>query len=140
MRKMILIFTLLIIAGCSGEQAVFKGIQTATIPQSCADYKNDVCGLFDCMVEMCWCDDSGPDLPIIYEKEGASISSEDEAAALVSEFVESTDLEYKEYTNIVNVVALNTVFFNVFAENPSGDEMVFTVAADGTVVKTVCGV
>ena len=140
MRKATLIFALLILAGCTGEKAVFKGIQTATIPQSCVDYESDVCGLFDCMVEQCWCDDSSPSLPIIYEKTGASIASEEEAAALVREFVESTDLEYKEYTNVRRAVRLNPVFFNVFAENSRGDEMAFTVAADGTVLKTVCGV
>ena len=124
MRKMTFIFVLLIMSGCTGEPSVFKGIQTAEIPQSCVDYKNDVCGLFDCMVEQCWCDDSHPSLPIIYEKTGASIASEEEAAALVGEFIESTDLEYKEYTNIRRAVRLNPVFFNVFAENSGGDEMV----------------
>ena len=36
-----------------GNDAVFyKGIETAEIPMGCIDYKDDVCALFDCMVDL----------------------------------------------------------------------------------------
>ena len=114
----------------------FKGISTAEIDSNCVEYRDDVCALFECMVERCWCDDSSPELPILYEKEGISIADEEEAIAIVGEYIQ--DSEYKDY-DVTRVIKLNNVFFNVFAQN-ADDEIVFTIAADGTIIKTICGV
>ncbi len=41
---------------------------------------------------------------------------------------------------ITKVVKLNTIFYNAFVEDEEGNETVYTVAIDGTILKTVCGV
>ena len=117
------------------ETRLYKGIEGAEIP-GCVEFKDDVCGLFDCMVDMCWCDDSSPDLPILYEKEGISIANENEAVSYVQKFVDDNNPTY----TVKRAVKLNNVFFNVFAENEAYDELVYTVAVDGTIMKTICGV
>ena len=47
--------------------------------------------------------------------------------------------DFSDY-RVTNVVRLNNIFFNVFAENAGYDEITFTVAVDGTIMKTICGV
>ena len=147
MKKYILIVAivamLIVVSACigpdnQGEDDLnrFKGISTAEIDSNCVEYRDDVCALFECMVERCWCDDSSPELPILYEKEGISIADEEEAIAIVGEYIQ--DSEYKDY-DVTRVIKLNNVFFNVFAQN-ADDEIVFTIAADGTIIKTICGV
>jgi len=119
---------------------LFKGVATAEIPGECLEHGEDICGLFDCMVEMCWCMETGPSGAIL--KQGSTaVSSEEKAVELVQSFVDETG---SEYSDVKRAVSLHEepyqVFFNVFAENESGDETVFTVAADGTIFKTVCGI
>ncbi|MCK5040298.1 MAG: hypothetical protein KAR87_04995 [Candidatus Aenigmarchaeota archaeon] len=140
---MAIVAMLIVVSACigpdnQGEDDLnrFKGISTAEIDSNCVEYRDDVCALFECMVERCWCDDSSPELPILYEKEGISIADEEEAIAIVGEYIQ--DSEYKDY-DVIRVIKLNNVFFNVFAQN-ADDEIVFTIAADGTIIKTICGV
>lgn len=66
MKKLLVVILLLVFsAGClrngDGNDAVFyNGNETAEIPIGCIDYKDDVCELFDCMVDLCWSDESSP--------------------------------------------------------------------------------
>ena len=141
MKKMILVLLLasaIVFSGClddfgGREKIVFKDIDHAIVPAECADVKNDVCGLFDCMVDMCWCKE-GPD-QILYEP-NVEISSSNEALQLVTTYINENDLNL----TVIHAANLNTVFYNVFAEDAEGNEEVFTVAADGTIIQTICGV
>lgn len=140
MKKIILILTLLFIVGCSGNlgeddlsASWYKGVTDAEIPGVCLDSQDDVCTLFDCMVDLCWCDDSGPDLPILYEGESIEILTEEEAVSYVQKFVG------EEFT-VTRVVKLNDIFFNIFAEDGSGEETTYTLAVDGTIMTTICGI
>lgn len=115
----------------------YKGIAWAEIPGQCLEYRDDVCGLFSCMVEQCWCDDSSDKSPIIYEPKGVMIQNEEEAISLVEEFLEKSNfVDYK----VTSAVQLNNIFFNVFIEDASHNEITFTVAVDGLILKTICGV
>ena len=141
-----LLLFFIIVSGCvDGNQGaddlkLFKGIATAEIPGECLDFREDVCGLFDCMVDMCWCDSGNFPSPII--KEGTeSVQSEQEAINLVQSYVDESGSEYNDVRRAVNLSDdIHRVFFNVFAFNAAEDEKVFTVAADGTIIVTQCGV
>ena len=115
----------------------YRGIAWAEIPGQCLKYRDDVCGLFSCIVEQCWCDDSSDESPIIYEPKNVMIQNKEEAISLVEEFLEKS--EFADY-KVVSGVRLNNIFFNVFVEDASHNEITFTVAADGTILKTICGV
>lgn len=144
-----MIFISVVITACERDMGDddlrrYKGIAWAEIPGNCLEYREDICELFDCMVDMCWCDDSSPDLPIIYEKEGVAIQNEEEAMAFVNEYLNER-LSGKsgsspEYIEVKRAVELNNIFYNVFAEEDTGNEIVYTVAVDGTIIKTICGV
>jgi len=115
----------------------YKGIAWAEIPEQCLEYRGDVCELFSCMVEQCWCDDSSNKSPIIYEPKDVMIQNEEEAINLVEEFLEKSDfVGYK----VTSVVKLNNIFFNVFIEDARHNEIIFTVVVDGLILKTICGV
>lgn len=47
------------------------------------------------------------------------------------------NLNYKAFKRAAK---LNDVFFNVFVTNQNDEEEVLTVAADGVIIKTMCGV
>ncbi|MBN2488852.1 MAG: hypothetical protein JXA98_07480 [Methanosarcinaceae archaeon] len=142
MKKLFIVIMLLVFsAGCldDGDKdgaVYYKGIETAEIPEGCIKYQDDVCGLFDCMVDLCWCDDSSPESPVLYEPTGVIVTNEEEAKYVVRLYLEENKLEYE----IGNCIKLNSVFFNVFASDEHGDEFTYTVAADGTIIKTFCGV
>ena len=133
MKTMIILITILsliILVGCDGNVSLYKGITDAEIPDDCINFKEDVCELFDCMVDRCWCKE-GPD-QILYEQEGISITSEEEAISYVQKYVD------KSYT-VTRAFELNDIFYNVFADD-AGNEVVYTVAVDGTIIKTICGI
>ena len=148
MKKRLLIASVFLIiiasSGCleppinGNGTKLYKGIATAEIPQECIESGNDVCALFDCMIDQCWCE-QGPNAVLVVGT--TVITSEQDAINLVQNYVESTG---SEYTNVERAVNLDDethkVFFNVFAYNDTNDEEVFTVAADGTIIKTLCGV
>lgn len=128
MKKIIFLIILSIfILGCGqGDDnlSVYKGIPSAEIPGDCLAYRDDICSLFDCMVDLCWCKES-PDAILV---EGNTvILTEEEAMQHVED---NLGLEIK------NAVELNNIFFNVF----SIDDETYTVAKDGTIFLTVCGV
>ena len=129
------------------DLAFYKGIESAQFPVSCKEYESDVCGLFDCMVDLCWCKES-PDR-ILYEGEGIIIASDEEAISLVQTYLDDQiGKGYEEGTlygeinkiNAKSASKLNNVFYNVFTEDSTGDETIYTVAVDGTIIKTICGV
>ncbi len=140
------VLALVLISGCleppvnGNGSKLYKGIATAEIPQECRESGDDVCALFDCMIDLCWCDEGNFPSPVLVEGT-AIVASKQDAINLVQNYVQSTG---SEYTNVERAVNLgdeaHKVFFNVFAYNDTNDEEVFTVAADGTIIKTLCGV
>jgi len=124
-------------AGCvDGKQILFKEIPGAIVPSQCEQEAGSICALFDCMVDQCWCL-TGAEQGSILAEGSKTIQTEQDAIDAVKAYVQSSGLEYSD---VRSAVKLNTVFWNVFAYNSSGDEEVFSVAADGTIIKTVCGV
>ncbi len=149
MRKEILpisgLLIIIVLSGCLGpdpndDLKLYKSIPTAEMSPECIENGNDVCALFDCMVDLCWCDSGNFPSPVLVEGT-TTISSEQEAINLVKDYVQTTDSEYSDVRRAVNLGDdVHRVFFNVFAYNDANDEKVFTVAADGTIIKTICGV
>jgi len=119
---------------CTPPENAFKGIHFALVPDECMEVKDDVCDLYDCMTPNCWCEQS-PD-SILVEGDELVIGNEKDAMKDVQEYLNSINSEYE----VKRAVELNPVFYNVFAENDSGEEKVFTIAVDGTIIKTLCGV
>jgi hypothetical protein len=148
--KVLIVFLFIFISGCAGDVSNsdlwYKGITNANVPDTCLSYKEDVCGLFDCMVQSCWCDESSPELPILYETHIEIMDEQgavDAVNAYLAELVYggiSTEVEKPEDMTVIRAVKLNTVFYNVFVEDDLGREMTYTVAVDGTILKTICGV
>ena len=135
----ILVFLVIVFSGCTEPQEpnFFKGIKTAPIPESCVEYNENVCGLFDCMVDSCWCEES-PDA-ITSSNGNTIITSEEEAMEQIQNHIFTPYNTMPKGIVVERAVKLNPVFYNVFVDN-QGDEEVYTVAADGTIIKTVCGV
>ncbi|MFC2174343.1 hypothetical protein ACFLQ2_00540 [archaeon] len=121
--KILLVIALLFLGGCVSPET-----SNGVVPSECAEYEGDVCGLFDCMVEQCWCK-AGPDT--VYDTDSAVLNEEDAMRAV-------TGYVSEEY-NVERAVQLNNAFYNVFTK-VNGDEEVFTVSYDGKILKTVCGV
>jgi len=144
-KLLIGIVLLIFLAGCNSvpdDLSYFNGISTAKIPQKCLEYKDDVCGLFACTVDMCWCDDSTYK-KIVYKSEGVSIQNKSEAIMYVEKFLDATiegDVKYLEAKKMTRAVKLNNIFYNVFGKDSTGNEIVYTLAVDGTIFRTVCGV
>ena len=141
MKIFFVIFAVLVSAGCitdsgNDNSIISDKISEAEIPKECLEAKDDVCALFDCMVDLCWCDDSSPELPVLHESTGIAVTNEDEAKDVVIQYINDNNLEYQ----VTNIIQLNDVFFNVFASDGYGNEVVYTVASDGTIIKTICGV
>ncbi|PIU21822.1 MAG: hypothetical protein COT15_00310 [Candidatus Diapherotrites archaeon CG08_land_8_20_14_0_20_34_12] len=113
----------------------YKGITTAKLPDKCISFSNDICGLFSCMVDQCWC---APTVPSAILAEGKTeIKTEADAVAAVQQYVNENS---SGYTKNMKAAKLNNIFWNVFAYNSENDEKVFTVAADGAIIATMCGV
>ncbi len=114
---------------------LYAGIPSAEIPGECLAHRSDVCALYECMVDLCWCKEGSDQ--ILFDG-GADFLVEDEESAkrVVAHYLQSVGSDYE----VKRAVELDNVFHNVFAENAGGDEKVFTVAADGKIIQTVCGV
>ncbi len=101
---------------------------------------DDVCAMFDCMVASCWCDDSSPESPVLYE---TYITVQDKQGAIdaVNAYLAMLKFEKgQEDLKVIRAGQLNDKFHNVFVEDSQGNEFVYTVAANGTIIKTICGV
>jgi hypothetical protein len=114
----------------------FKGIPWASIPAGCEEFREDVCGMFECTVEACWCDDARADSAILFECT-QTVQNAEEAIAVVKEYL---NWDPNQTGSFDKAVKLNNIFYNVFFTTCEGEERVYTVAADGTIIKTVCGV
>ncbi|MBD3388921.1 MAG: hypothetical protein GF416_07630 [Candidatus Altiarchaeales archaeon] len=117
------------------DSTFYGGIESAVVPERCAGDVDDVCALFECMVDQCWCHPVGPDGAIL-EGGSGEIKSEEEAEEAVRDYLSQGN----EGLTVDYAVKLNPVFYNVFAEDEGGGEEVYTVAADGTIMVTTCGV
>jgi len=121
MKKLIFLTVFVIlVSGCIGQSP------------SNNDLSGDVCDLFANAIESCWCNDIGPDGPILLEA-NTTIESEDNAKDIVMDYLD------EEYT-FTNTVELSGNFYNVFVEDSQGNEEVYTVYKDGTIFITICGV
>lgn len=150
MKKVILCFITLIvlisITGCGNgpSESLFKDIEGVYVSEKCVEYKDDVCGLYECMVDLCWCFEAYPG-PILFEA-GTIVTNEEEAMQVVQDYLDEgrfmeEDELLGEATAIVveRAVQLDDIFYNVFCDE-EGDEVVYSVAADGSVFQTICGV
>lgn len=131
--KIILIVIIILIIGVIAWKYIGnseEGVKEVEIPEACLSYKDDICGLFGCMVDLCWCV-PGPEA-VLFES-GEEITNEQVAIDIVQQYLQNSDLEYR-------AVRLNDFFFNVLTTDQQGNEDVFTVGADGTIISTMCGV
>ena len=137
-RSLFILLILVFFIGCTDwrgrdDLPTYKGI--APIPDKCAEFEDDLCGLFDCMVDLCWCNDIGPAGAILKVGDTA-IKTEEEATTIINTYLAETKLDY----TVERSHKLNPVFFNVFTVDEANDEHVYTVAVDGTIMLTQCGV
>lgn len=137
-----LVFGLVLLFGCLGGDNQgqdnlysYKDVTVAKddIPETCEGLED--CAMFECMVDQCWCKPNILETDYLYKKD-TTISSEEEAKALVKSFLDEKGFPYD---SITNAVKLNGIFYNVFYE-VDGSELVLTVSADGAIFETVCGV
>lgn len=138
MKMLSLIVLSIFLLGCLGQtpsSTTFKGIEGASIHGKCAAHADDVCRLFGCMVDHCWCNDDLPGGAILKEGEGI-MGGSDDAMVEVQEYL------WRENPGMdaMRVAELNPVFYSVFATNKYGEEETYIVAKDGTIMKTLCGV
>jgi hypothetical protein len=145
MKKVIIIIVLVVSVflffGCNNPQpqepVLFKNIEGTSLPVECENVKDDVCGVFSCTVDLCWCRE-GPD-QVLYEA-NVTIDSKEKAEDLVREYF-SQDSSLG--SRVMSSVKLNDIFYNVFVESIMDDdrlEKTYTVGIDGTIIQTVCGV
>ncbi|MBU2101086.1 hypothetical protein KKG83_07665 [Candidatus Micrarchaeota archaeon] len=129
-----LVVLALMFSGCpQPEQVYFKDIQSAPITSECTEFKEDICGLYACMTDRCWCEQS-PDQILL--QGNTVIDSEQKAVFHVNNYLNTIASKF----SATKAVTSNNVFFGVFAEDSEGNEKAFTVGADGTIIKTQCGV
>jgi hypothetical protein len=116
------------------KSVTYKDVPGTMVPNKCIPVRGDTCQLFDCMIEDCWCDTRETDNPVLYEEEGVEIKNTGDAENLVQKYLgENTGIEIEE------AYPLNKIFYNVYCDK-QGQEIVYTVAVDGTIIKTQCGV
>jgi hypothetical protein len=60
------------------------------------------------------------------------------AIAVVKKYLQTTSAAYNETS--VRAVKLNALFYNVFYSDATNNEHTLTIAIDGTIMETVCGV
>jgi len=146
-KIIIILGILIILVGVVVWQAI-KGSEdkNTAIPEECQKYENDVCELFDCMVDMCWCDDSSPESPILYEtyiKVNNEKEAKDAVYAYIAELMYGDDLllaEKSKNMKVVDAIKLNECFYNVFVVDEEENETVYVVSVNGEIIKTICGV
>lgn len=139
MKKIVIVIIIAVLAGVAGgiifiSSGGIKENSSIAIPEKCQAIQGDICALFDCMVEQCWCD-TGSINPIVFQRD-SQITTENQAVSFVNEYLAtiSTDSEAKK------AVKINSFFFNVFVYDKSENESVFSVSANGKIIITICGV
>ena len=108
--------------------------EAVAIPEKCKDFKDNICDLFSCVIENCWCKE-GPE-PILAET-GKEITNSTNAVEAVSKYLESVG---SDYVYNLTAVRLNDLFFNVFVYNKNNEEKVLTISFNGKIMETVCGI
>ena len=118
----------------------YEGLAWADMPDACLEFNGDACGMFECSIENCWCDEL-VDGPMLWDS-GSPIQNEDEAKILVQDYLDVSGayIDYPSPMEVKKAVKLNEIFYNVFVENGSGEEFVYTVVVDGSIIQTQCGV
>jgi len=135
------VIVLLLFMGCNDWQprpTFYKGIEVNEyqLPNSCDGLQNDVCATFSCLTPNCWCKES-PEKILVEGTNTIKIENNTQAKQEVEDYLLKTNIEG---FSITSSVQLNNIFYNVFVEDELGDELVYTVAVDGTIIETVCGV
>ena len=136
-------FASLFLFGCvfdgGGEDNLYryKGITMAqgTIPQECEGLTD--CGLFSCAVDSCFCNELSENGGVLFEA-NSYIYDDEDAVNLVTYYNKINSIS--QGSGNIRSVKLNSLFYNVFYNDFDGNERVLTVAIDGTILETVCGV
>ena len=114
-----------------------EDIPNSKIPARCIEQKDDICALYDCMMDVpCWCDESNFPSPVLFDS-NSSINNEEQAIAVVADYLEGIG---SDYSDVRRAVSSDEVFFNVFAYDSEENEKVFTVSLNGIIFLTMCGV
>ncbi|PIY91867.1 hypothetical protein COY71_00845 [Candidatus Micrarchaeota archaeon CG_4_10_14_0_8_um_filter_60_7] len=120
---------------------LWHGFEWAAVPSQCEASMSDACSLYGCMVESCWCAETAPSA--IVAEWNHPVSDENAAMAAVNENLDAVSgrlwPDASSEVVVKRAVKLNAIFFNVFLDY-GGDEGVVTVAADGTIFLSQCGV
>ncbi len=111
-----------------------NGLDAVQIPLQCEAHRHDACALFECMVDLCWCSEGYPG-PVLHEG-NEFVLSESEARYAVEDYLKATNSS----RSIESIAQMNSAFYNVFVSDGAGNEETLTVAADGSIIKTICGV
>lgn len=134
------ILILFLFLGCLGPDPPdnlydYKGVTVNrdAIPEECWDLED--CEMYDCMVDLCWCKES-PDQ--IVHTSDIVIYGEEDVQLVVEEYLNENSMLYTE--DSFQVSQINEIFYGVFYEDLDGNEESLTVAVDGSVMETICGV
>ncbi len=106
------------------------------LPDECSPFDGDYCALFSCLQPGCWC--SQPEVLAYGSDDPAFWVTEETAWFTVDAYLKENGLDGE--WKYEKVVELNDAFYNVFVVNSEGSEEVYSVAKDGAVIKTECGV
>jgi len=141
MKRVLIIVVLIVAVGAScyfykTSQKKKEANLFGEVPEKCLPFKENICDLFNCMIDSCWCDElSFPSA--ILTLEDKEVLNEKDATTAVKEYLE---ISGSEYIDIRKAVRLNSFFFNVFAYTEEKKEKVFTIAADGTIFIAICNI
>ena len=150
MKKILITFicilAIVFFIGCNDWQprpVFYKSIEKSEfqLPNSCDGSQNDACSTFSCLTPNCWCKQS-PDAIITEGSPDLVIETEDQAVQLVASKLLEKSLTNPAFIvgNVTTAAKVNSIFYNVFVEDPQGNETVYSVAVDGAIIETVCGV
>jgi len=154
MKKEILVLVTLILffGGCiffpdnQGEDDLaYRVILEDNLSEECKQFSEDSCAAFQCMVQDCFCDETYYLGPVLNEK-FTVVDDEEHALKIMKDYIEENypiigadgQIMGRRYSiDPQRAVKINDAFYNVFTlEN--GSESVYTVAVDGTIMKTTC--
>ncbi|MFH1588779.1 MAG: hypothetical protein ABIA76_05575 [Candidatus Diapherotrites archaeon] len=151
-RILILIVLFLFFGGCiffpddmGEDDLAYMVVLEDNLSEECKALIENPCVAFECMIQACFCDETYFAGTVLKEK-FTIIENEEQALQLMNDYAQEIldnqtsagGLYGKLYLiEPKRAVKLNNAFYNVFAlEN--GSESVFTVAVDGTIMKTTC--
>ena len=106
------------------------------LPEECSPFDGDYCALFSCLQPGCWC--SQPEVLAYGSSDPSMWVGEETAWFTVQAYLQENGLD--DEWQYEKVVELNEAFYNVFVSNSEGSEETYSVAKDGAVIKTECGV